>query len=582
MFDMIKKAFDFSGKYRFELSRGIFLIFFQNISVLLQFVAIYLGFYWWNDFDKNRIFILFGIMFISFLLNFIGYFKSYSKISGTFFTIFKNVREDAGQKLKSAPMGYFSHTSLSHILSSLTMVIKTVEQMLGFYFTFTFNGIATTVFLLLGLFGMHLYIGIAALIIVIMAFTCLRIMYSLSARETRLLHDKNLAFSDAAIESIRGIPVIRSFPQVNGKMKEKIHEDFYKASEEIVKTQIELEKKFILSSRVYGILLYSGSLIITLLTYHLYGKGLVETSKALTLCAVGFMLFGGLRQLENITILGSKTPHEMQYIEDNIDIPQMEDGSIKEVPKDADIVFDNVSFGYEKGETVIKNMSFEIKAKEKVAIVGPSGSGKTTIINLISRFYDPDEGSIKFAGKDLREYEVSSVLRHLSLVFQNVYLFNDTILDNIRMAKSQATEDEVIAAAKKAHAHEFISELKEGYHTEVGEEGSRFSGGERQRISIARALLKDAPVILLDEATSSVDPENEGEILSAIKELTKDKTVISIAHRLSTVKDADKILVIEDGRIVQMGTHESLMTEEGIYKSFIQAREDAKNWRIDI
>lgn len=582
MFDMIKKSFDFSGKYKLILKRGIFFIFFQNISVLLQFVTIFLGFSWWKNLDTKKILILFVILIISMIFNFIGFYNAYSKVSGTFFTIFKDLREEAGEKLKSAPMGYFSHTALSHILSALTMVIKTVEQMLGLYFNFTFTGLATTIFLLLGLFGMHIYIGVIALIFVILSYICLRTMYRISAKETRLLHDTNLEFSDAAIEGIRGIPVLRSFPQKKGKMQEKIHQEFYRASEAIVKNQIDLEKKFIITSRIYGILLYGGSIFITLLTYNLYSKGLVEAPKALTLCAIGFMLFGGLRQLENVTILGSKTPHEMEYLEEVLNIPQMKDGPIKEVPFNSDIVFENVSFGYEKGEKIIKNMSFIIKAKEKVAIVGPSGSGKTTIINLIARFYDPDEGSIKFDGKDIREYEVSAVLRNLSLVFQNVYLFNDSILNNIKIANSEATKSQIIEAAKKAHCHEFISELNEGYETEVGEEGSRFSGGERQRISIARALLKDAPVILLDEATSSVDPENEGEILSAIRELTKDKTVISIAHRLSTVKDADKILVIDDGKLVQMGTHENLMKEEGIYKKFINAREKAQNWKVGV
>lgn len=581
MFDILKKSFDFSGKYKPVLKKGVFFIFVQNISVLLQFFALYLGFSWLKNFSVLKCVLLFVLLCLSLLLNFIGYYKSYTKVSGTFFTIFKEQREQAGESLKNAPMGYFTHTALSHILNALTMVIKTVEQMLGMYFLFTFTGLASTIFLILGLFHMHLYIGIVTLVFILLAYICLRTMYALSAKETRLLHNTNLAFSDAAIEGIRGIPVLRAFPQTKSSVREKIHESLYSTSEKIVENQMALEKKFIISSRIYGILLYGGSLAVTLLTYHLYLKGEIAVPKALTLCAVSFMLFGGLKQLENVTILGAKTPHEMAYIKEVLDIPQISNGSLKEVPQNADIVFDHVSFGYDKEKQILHDLSFTIRSGEKVAIVGPSGAGKTTIINLISRFYDPDKGSIKFAGRDLREYEVCAVLRHLSLVFQNVYLFNDSILENIRMAKPDASDKEVIEAAKRARCHDFISELKEGYHTEVGEEGSRFSGGERQRISIARALLKDAPVILLDEATSSVDPENEAEILSAIEELTKHKTVISIAHRLSTVKNADKIFVIDNGRVVQTGTHESLLQEEGIYKTFIRAREKAQNWTIE-
>lgn len=579
MFDMIKKAFDFSGKYRNLLKKGVFFIFVQNVSLILEFFAIYLGFKWMNDFNQSKVLILFGILLTSMVFNFIGFYNSYSRVGGTFFTIFKDVREETGEKLKKAPMGYFTHTALSHILNALTMVIKTLEQMLGLYFTFTFSGLATAVFLIASLFGMNMYIGLSALLFVILAYICLRMMYNVSARETTLLHDKNLAFSDAAIEGIRGIPVLRAFPNAKGNIEKKIHGQFEAASEDILDVQLALEKKFIITSRFYGLLLYGGSLVITLLTYHLYSKGLVDTTKALTLCAVGFMLFGGLRQLENVTVLGAKTPHEMDYIKRVLNIPDMKEGSLKEVPRDAVISFERVSFGYDD-KMVIKDMSFEIKPKEKVAIVGPSGAGKTTIVNLIARFYDVNEGSIKFAGKDIREYEISAVLRHLSLVFQNVYLFNDSILENIKIAKPSASNNEIIEAAKKACCHNFINELQESYETKVGEEGSRFSGGERQRISIARALLKDAPVILLDEATSSIDPENEGEILRAVNELTKDKTVISIAHRLSTVKDADKILVIDDGRLVEMGTHESLIEKDGIYRKFIMAREEAQNWKI--
>ena len=199
---------------------------------------------------------------------------------------------------------------------------------------------------------------------------------------------------------------------------------------------------------------------------------------------------------------------------------------------------------------------------------------------MISRFYDVESGKIKLGNNDIRDYKVETLLKNLSLVFQQVYLFQDTIENNIRFAKPQASHEEVVEAAKRAHCHDFIMELPKGYNTMVGEGGSSLSGGEKQRISIARALLKNAPVILLDEATSSVDPENEYEILAAIEELSKGHTVISIAHRLSTVRKADQILVIDDGRLVQEGKHEDLINQEGIYYAFIKARERAANWKL--
>lgn len=262
-----------------------------------------------------------------------------------------------------------------------------------------------------------------------------------------------------------------------------------------------------------------------------------------------------------------------------LDIPEISDGAL-EIIENQDIVFEKVNFSYDKRNPVLKDISFTIPQGSNTAIVGPSGSGKTTIINLISRFYDIDSGEIRLGGKDIRDYRVEKLLKNLSLVFQDVYLFQDTIENNIRFANPGASHEEVVEAAKKAHCHNFIMELPDGYGTMVGEGGSSLSGGEKQRVSIARALLKNAQIILLDEATSSVDPENESEILAAIKELSKGHTVISIAHRLSTVKKADQILVIDDGKLVQEGKHNELINEEGIYSAFINARERAANWKL--
>ena len=226
-------------------------------------------------------------------------------------------------------------------------------------------------------------------------------------------------------------------------------------------------------------------------------------------------------------------------------------------------------------------MSVTIPERTTCAIVGPSGSGKTTLVSLAARFWDVRKGSIRIGGHDVREYTCDSLLRNFSIVFQNVYLFEDTIENNIKFGRPDATRDEVIEAAKKACCHDFIEALPEGYQTRVGEGGATLSGGERQRISIARAILKDAPIIILDEATASVDPENERELLKAVRELTRDKTILMIAHRLSTVRDADQIIVLDKGRIVQQGTHTELIKQEGLYRRFVEAREQALGWRLE-
>ena len=239
----------------------------------------------------------------------------------------------------------------------------------------------------------------------------------------------------------------------------------------------------------------------------------------------------------------------------------------------------HVSFGYGSRE-VLHDVTFTAPQGTTTAIVGPSGSGKSTICNLVARFYDADRGAVSVGGHDVKEFTCESLLRNISMVFQNVYLFHDSVENNIRFGRPEATHEQVVAAAKRACCHDFILSLPEGYDTIIGEGGSTLSGGEKQRISIARAILKDAPIIILDEATSSVDPENEQALLSAIQELTKDKTLISIAHRLSTVRNADQIIVIDQGRVVQQGKHNELLQKDGIYRKFLSLRTRATGWHL--
>ena len=253
----------------------------------------------------------------------------------------------------------------------------------------------------------------------------------------------------------------------------------------------------------------------------------------------------------------------------------------RDIPLDSfDIGFEHVSFAYENGNPILKDVSFSIPQGSMTAIVGPSGGGKTTITRLIARFWDVQEGSITIGGHDVKEFTCDSLLKNMSMVFQNVYLFHDTIENNIKFGCQDATHEQVVEAAKKACCHDFISALPQGYDTVIGEGGSTLSGGEKQRISIARAMLKDAPIILLDEATASVDPENEVHLQQAISALVKNKTLIVIAHRLSTIRDADQILVVDNGKIVEKGVHAELIQQKGIYQKFWNIRQKARNWKL--
>lgn len=245
-----------------------------------------------------------------------------------------------------------------------------------------------------------------------------------------------------------------------------------------------------------------------------------------------------------------------------------------------DITFDHVAFAYKTGESVLKDVSFTAKQGEVTALVGPSGGGKSTAIKLAARFWDASKGKITLGGVDITTVDPETYLKNFSIVFQDVTLFNNTVMENIRLGRNNATDEEVIAAAKAACCQEFIDRLPDGYQTMIGENGSTLSGGERQRLSIARALLKDAPVILLDEATASLDPENEGEIQKAIAKLVEGKTVIMIAHRLRTVVNADQILVLDDGRVVESGTHKELLEQGGLYRKLYLIQQESQNWSM--
>ncbi len=292
-----------------------------------------------------------------------------------------------------------------------------------------------------------------------------------------------------------------------------------------------------------------------------------------------FMIFGGVESIND-------SVHTLGLIETSMDkLEQIQKAEfIDETGKDIslsqfDITFRNVSFGYGK-KKILHEVSFQIPQNTTTAIVGSSGSGKSTICNLITRFYDVNSGAVIIGGHNVKEFSCDSLLSNISMVFQSVYLFNDTILNNIKFGKPEATEKEIIEAAKKARCHDFIMALPNGYDTIVGEGGSSLSGGEKQRISIARAMLKNAPIVILDEATASIDPENEHLIQQAISELIQGKTIITIAHRLATIENANQILVVDNGRIVQKGTHSELIKQAGVYQNFIEIREKAEGWHI--
>ncbi len=578
MLEFITRSINSAGKYKGTFQKGTFFVFIKDFASLMTFSVLYLGFLWLNGINTTQIWTIFGVIVLSLLFSFIANWLSNKYIAGVFFTIYRDYRLEIGEKLKKAPMGYFSDQSLSKILSCFTNVIKSLEGFSQLAITDTVSAMSITFFILLGMFFMNIKIGILSLILVAIAWIFIGTLFSKIKPLVQQEHDNIAKFHSALVDGIRGTSVLRSFPNINDNEVKNIHSSVYNGIESIKNIQNKMELVLVGYFRTYFAILNAFSIIVTIYSCILLSNSEINLAQALTVCTASFLLFNGLKQLEVSSILLVKNPEHLNYLEEVLDIPKLSDGNLTEVPAN-DIKFENVNFAYDT-KNVINDLSFEIKDGYKTAIVGPSGSGKTTIINLISRFYDVDSGAIKIGGNNIKDYEIDTLLKELSLVFQDVYLFNDSIKNNIKFAKPSATDEEIIDVAKKAMCHDFIMEMPDGYETIVAEGGNTLSGGQKQRISIARALLKDASIILLDEATSSVDPENEYEIMKAITELTKNKTVISIAHRLSTVKEADQILVIDNGKLVQSGTHNELISTDGIYKTFIEAREKAVEWQI--
>ena len=351
------------------------------------------------------------------------------------------------------------------------------------------------------------------------------------------------------------------------------------AIEESKEANIVLEKAFSKMTALYQTVFKLARAAILVFAPYLLAGGSITPEKCLLLLVSSFMIYAAVEVAGSMSSIARAVEASLDRLDNIMDIPSLDENGADLVPENFNIEVKNMSFGYGEKE-VLHQISLSVPQGSSCAIVGPSGAGKTTLVGLIARFWDVKEGQITLGGRDVREYTSGSLLKNFAIVFQNVYLFEDTVENNIRFGRPDASEDEIIAVAKKACCHDFIMTLPDGYQTKIGEGGSSLSGGEKQRISIARAILKDAPIVILDEATASVDPENEQELQKAIRELTKDKTILMIAHRLSTVRTADQIIVLENGRIVQRGNHKELMREDGLYRRFVGMRSQAIGWTL--
>ena len=483
-------------------------------------------------------------------------------------------RIEIAEHLRYLPMGYFNANSIGEISSVTTNTMESLGDVATRVVMLTTQGILETAMIVLMILLFDWRIGLISAAGVVAFFGINSIMQKAGKKESerKVVCDTELV--SQIMEYIQGISEVKSYNLIGAQTK-RLND----ANDACAKTNIKMELVFVpyhfLQNAVTKII---GAVIIGCSAYF-YISGTMSVLYAIGMTISAFLLYSSLETAGNFSSL----LHVVNVCVDKanailaLDTMDIDGRDVK--PENHDIVLSNVTFSYDKRK-IIDGISLSIPEKTTTAIVGPSGGGKSTLCNLIARFWDVDSGAVTLGGVNVKDYSMNSLMSNFAFVFQTVYLFADTIENNIKFGRPEATHEEVVKAAKKACCHEFISKLPDGYNTVIGEGGATLSGGEKQRISIARAIMKDAPVIILDEATANVDPENEKELVDAVDALTKEKTIIMIAHRLKTVRHADQIVVVDQGQIVQKGTHEELMQQEGIYRRFVDSREQAVSWKI--
>lgn len=494
------------------------------------------------------------------------------------YMIFTDKRMELGGHLRKLPMGYFTSGNIGKISSVLSTDMVFIEEVamstLGNMMSYMLSAFVLLVFM----FFLDLRLGLIAAAVTLLAWFIAKGMNKVSLKEAAGRQDQSEHLTDAVLSFAEGISVIKSYNLI-GEKSEELTENFRRSRD----TSTAFERKMTPWTRGLTILYAVGISAIFVLSVWLQQSGSLSLPYLLGVLLFVFDLFSPLKALygeaSRLTVMNAALDR-IEAVLNEEELPDKGTQHISQADSNLpEICFDNVTFAYQDKE-VLHDISFSMKKHTMTALVGPSGGGKSTIANLLARLWDVKSGKVTIRGTDIRDVPLSELMEQISMVFQRVYLFQDTIYNNISMGKPDATEEEVYEAAKKARCYDFVMALPDGFQTVIGEGGATLSGGEKQRISIARCILKDAPIVILDEATASVDTDNESYIQEAINELVKGKTLLVIAHRLNTIRQADQILVIADGRISEQGTHDELMEKAGIYQDFVNIRKKSSGWSI--
>lgn len=577
MFRITFKILNWVSPYKTRMILGFIMSFLNAIFIALP---IFLASQIFNNVVSHKsiygkdIFNVVIIMIILVLGRFItAYLKSKNQESIAY-EMSANERLNIGNKLKNVPLGYFN----THHSNELTTIVATdltfLENFAMKMVDIVINGYILISVLILSLLVVSWQVALLACIGVLLSFLTIQLLENKSKKNAPTYHYAQNQLIEKVVEVIRGIQVIKSFSKENASLR-----SFNRAVNESKRVNTKIEMQYIPFNLLHLLSLKVTSILIVLVACLLFIHNSIDLPTFIMISIFSFVIFDSVENINSAAHVLEIIDMTLEDIEKIKSAPELDKKGKDLTIENDDIAFENVNFSYDDKQ-VIKNVSFDIAANTSTAIVGPSGSGKSTLCHLLLRFYDVNDGFIRIGGIDIKDLKLSSLMSQISAVFQKVYLFNDTIENNILFGNPDATEEEVIRAAKQACCHDFIMKLPDGYKTVLHEKGNNLSGGERQRISIARAILKDAPIIILDEATASIDPENEQLIQTAINELSKGKTVITIAHKLETIKNADQIIVLNEGEIIQKGSHDELIRKPGMYQDFIRIKSKSAGWKL--
>lgn len=577
MIKLMKRILAVSGKYKRRIQLAFVFSFLKSLlakaPIMLAFLAL-AGFYEGTLAAMDCLW--YGIAMVACVLLQVLFHHIADRLQSTAgFMVFSDMRMELGAHLRRMPMGYFTEGNIGKISSVLSSDMVFIEEncmtVLADMMSYIFAEAIMVIFLLF----FNIWIGLAALVIIGIILLIARSMKKEALQDSKDRQEQNENLTEAVLDFVEGIGIIKTYNLLGEKSKE-LTENFEKSCETNIRFEENHSPYQLWMNIVYGL----GVAAIVALSFFLNSQALLGVTFLVGIMLFVSDLFGPIKalytQATRLTVMNSC----MDRIEEVFGEKELPDNGKSSIPENSEapeVAFQNVRFAYGEKD-VLHNISFTLPQHTMAALVGPSGGGKSTVANLLARFWDVRAGKVLVRGKDVRDVRLADLMDHISMVFQRVYLFQDTIYNNIAMGRPDATREEVMEAAKKARCYDFIMALPKGFDTVIGEGGESLSGGEKQRISIARCILKDAPIVILDEATASVDADNESYIQQAISELCKGKTLLVIAHRLNTIRNANQILVIADGRIAQSGTHKELMEAGGLYRDFVTVRQQSQGW----